>query len=200
MPTLYPKCSPSEMLGLLVLLNTHKGSQEVAQLADDLDLEVDEILPSVEFAEGLGLATVLDGRLTFTPEGRKLIGATIRERKTQLRELLRKTTLFRSILRAMESAPDRMLSEEDLSQLISFTNAPAETVSQVITWGRYTGLFRYDANEHMVAPLRTRPVRPSPPIAVPPAGTSVPAGSETLRAGPPKTSTALLAAVEASGT
>jgi len=40
-PTTYPKASPTELMGLLVLLKDHKGAQDVARLADDLDLEID---------------------------------------------------------------------------------------------------------------------------------------------------------------
>ena len=69
------------MMGLLVLLNAHKGSEDVALLADDLDLEIDEILPSLEFAEVLQLVRVADGRATFTDLGRHIVQATIRERE-----------------------------------------------------------------------------------------------------------------------
>ncbi|HYA70802.1 MAG TPA: nitrate ABC transporter ATP-binding protein, partial [Thermoplasmata archaeon] len=62
MPTTFPKCNPTEMMGLLVLLNGHKGSEDVALLADDLDLEIDEIFPALEFAEVLQLVTVVAGR------------------------------------------------------------------------------------------------------------------------------------------
>ncbi len=50
MPTSYPKCSPAELTGFVVLLDQHKGTEDVARLADDLDLEIDEVLPAVEFA------------------------------------------------------------------------------------------------------------------------------------------------------
>ncbi len=81
MPTTYPKCSPSEMTGLLVLLDSHKGDEDVARLADDLDLEIDEILPSLDYAEVLGFVQVDDGRATLTDTGRRLLAGTIRERK-----------------------------------------------------------------------------------------------------------------------
>ena len=55
MPTTYPKCTPTEMLGLLVLLNEHKGVEDLARLAADLDLEIDEILP-VSAKTGYGIS------------------------------------------------------------------------------------------------------------------------------------------------
>lgn len=171
MPTVYPKCSPTEMLGLLVLLNGHKGSEDVALLADDLDLEIDEIFPALEYAELLQLVKVEDGRATFTELGRKLVGASIRERKTILREQLKKTALFRTILRALEGSEHHRLSDEELGHIVSFTTARADDAEQnIVNWGRYADLFRYDADEHALIALRK------------PSGSSKPGGG---RAPPP---------------
>lgn len=156
MPTLYPKTSYSQMMGFLVLLNSHKGSEDVALLADDLDLEIDEILPALEFAEALGLLSVTDGRATLTEMGKKLLLVSIRERKAILREQLKKTTLFKRLLGMIERAPDHQVSEEDLLRMIAFTTAPAdEAVQNIINWGRFAGLLRYDSESHLVTGVRT---------------------------------------------
>ena len=155
MPTTFPKCNPTEMMGLLVLLNNHKGSEDVALLADDLDLEIDEIFPALEFAEVLQLVKVVEGRVSFTDLGRKLVGVSIRDRKAIIREQLRKTTLFRTLLRALESAPGHSLSDEDLGQIISLTTAPAdEAVQNIVNWGRYADLIRYDSSEQRIVLTR----------------------------------------------
>jgi len=156
-PTTYPKASPTELMGLLVLLKDHKGAQDVARLADDLDLEIDEILPSLEFAEVLQLVTVRDGRAELTDVGRKLLAGSIRERKTILRDQLKRTTLFRTLLGALESAPERRLTDEEAFRLIEFTSAPADALVQnIINWGRYTELFRYDADARVLSIPRSR--------------------------------------------
>jgi NitT/TauT family transport system ATP-binding protein len=145
------------MLGLLVLLNEHKGVEDLARLAADLDLEIDEILPSVDFAEALQLLKVSDGRASFTDLGKKLLSKTIRERKTILRDQLRKTTLFKALLRALESSPEHRLTEEEMNRLIEFTTAPAdELVQNIINWGRYAELFRYDPDQRLLLLPRTR--------------------------------------------
>lgn len=164
MPTTFPKASPTEMMGLLVLLNEHKGTEDVARLADDLDLEIDEILPSVEYAEALGLLRVVDGQASFTDTGRRLLSATIRERKTILRDQLKKTTLFKTILRALDSAPEGRLTEEDVQRLLAFTTAPSDSyVLNIINWGRFAELFRYDADERALIAIRPRSAPRTPP-------------------------------------
>lgn len=176
------------MLGLLVLLNAHKGSEDVALLADDLDLEIDEILPSLENAELLQLVKVTDGRVTFTDLGQRFVAASIRERKEILREQLKRTTLFKTLLRALDSAPAHYLTDEQLGQIVSFIPGPTDEASQsIINWGRYAELFRYDAEEHRLVAVRRStaskgsggPARPPPP----------PSSSHPPRNTPPKGTT-----------
>src|SRR5580658_2550912 len=172
MPTVFPKCSPSEMTGLLVLLNDHKGSEDVALLARDLDLEIDEIFPAVEFAELLQFVKVKDGRATLTENGTKLLSLSIRDRKPLLREQLKRTTLFKALVRALDSSPEKMLTEDEVVRLIDFTTAPAdEYVQNIINWGRHTELFRYDSDQRALLPAKARPAtRPAVGSGRPPTG------------------------------
>jgi NitT/TauT family transport system ATP-binding protein len=143
------------MMGLLVLVNSHKGSEDIARLADDLDLEIDEILPAVDYAEVLQLVKVGDGRATLTDLGKRFLASTIRDRKVVLREQLSRTTLFRTLLRALEKAPNRQLSDEELGSIVSLAQAPLEdAVQNIVNWGRYAELFRYDSDEHRLTAIR----------------------------------------------
>ena len=190
MATTYPKCSPTEMLGLLVLLNDHKGSEDVALLADDLDLEIDEIFPALEYAELLQFVKVADGHVTFTDLGKKLVAASIRERKAVVREQLKKTPLFRTIGRALEASPEHRLTDEEFGHIIAFTTAKADGGEQnIVNWGRYADLFRYDADARTICPARRStylkgggknpppPVGPAPESPPPRKATSSPAES-----------------------
>ncbi len=197
MPTTYPKCAPTEMMGLLVLLQDHHGEQDLARLADDLDLEIDEILPSSDFAEALRLVTVRDGRVSFTDTGRAVVGATIRELKALLREQLRGTTLYATLLRALEGAPGNRMPEEEVTRLIAFTAAPSDdAVLNIINWGRYTELFRYDPEQRVLTLMRHRSGRPpaagqagrgaTPGAAVPVARSPAPTAGGAGRATTPE--------------
>jgi NitT/TauT family transport system ATP-binding protein len=168
-------------MGLLVLLKSHKGSEDVALLADDLDLEIDEIFPSLEFAEILQLVKVSEGRATFTDLGKRFIAQSIRDRKAIIREQLRRTTLFKTLLRALENAPDHSLSDEQLLQIASFTTAAAdEAIQTIVNWGRYAELFRYDADEHrLVAVRHTASTKSGASRPPPPGGSTATATDET---------------------
>ena len=169
------------MMGLLVLLNSHKGSEDVALLADDLDLEIDEILPSLEYAQVLQLVKVAEGRVTFTDLGQRLVQGTIRDRKAIIRDQLRRTTLFKTILRALDNAPDHALSDEELNAIVSFTTAPAdEAVQNIVNWGRYADLFRYDSDERRLVAVRRTSAPRSSSSRPPPPGGSTPSGNRSL--------------------
>lgn len=176
------------MLGLLVLLDNHHGSEDVALLADDLDLEIDEIFPSLEYAGILQLVKVTDGRATFTDLGKRLVAGTIRGRKAILRDQLRKTTLFKTLVRALESSPEHELSDHDLAQIISLTTTPSEeAVQNIVNWGRYADLFRYDADSHRLLAVKAPPASRgstgrTPPVAPPEPSAS---SSPSKRATPP---------------
>jgi NitT/TauT family transport system ATP-binding protein len=178
MPTSYPKCSPAELTGFVVLLEQHKGSEDVARLADDLDLEIDEVLPAVEFAEVLGLIKVKAGQATLTETGTGFVKASIRGRKTILRDQLGRTSLYRTLLRALDTSPEHALTDDQVNELVAFTNAPADGYLQnIINWGRYAELFRYDSDERLLLPVRARANRTGPVGGHPPSGGLAPAGS-----------------------
>ena len=133
--------------------------------------------------------------MSFTPAGTRIVGSTIRERKTILREQLRKTRCFATLARALESAPGARLTGEEVNRLIAFTTAPADDlVLNIINWGRYTELFRYDQEEEVltlipIARLGARPSTAREPQAGPSASTAEgakgpgkvsPAGDTTL--------------------
>lgn len=190
MPTPYPKCSPTEMMGLLVLLNSHSGSEDIARLAQDLDLEIDEILPAIDFGQVLGFLEVADGQAKLTPSGKTLLAGSIRARKGIVREQLERTTLYKALLRALESAPEHRLTEEQVNGLIAFTTAPSDALTQnIINWGRYAEMFRYDPDEHLLLPVQPKAPRSgggrrSPPIT-PSGGPRTPPGESAVTAAAP---------------
>jgi NitT/TauT family transport system ATP-binding protein len=107
-------------------------------------------LPASDFAESVGLVDVTDGRARLTDAGRRLLAGSIRERKAMLRDLLRRTTLFRTLLRLLDSAPEHRLDEDQVLNVLELTPAPSEEVVQnIVNWGRFAELFRYDADERI---------------------------------------------------
>ena len=170
MQTTFPKCNPTEMMGLLVLLNSHKGSEDVALLADDLDLEIDKIFPALEFAEVLQLVKVVEGR-ACVHRPREEAGGRL---NTGPQGDHPRSTSQDHAFQDPAPRPGKRSRARPLRRgpgpIVSLTTAPAdEAVQNIVNWGRYADLFRYDADERRLVLTRRAPAsRPGPGRVRPP--------------------------------
>lgn len=145
-----PSANVQQMLGVLdaVREESESGSLELAELGDELEMELDEIFPLVEALELLDFATVETGRLRLSDSGKVFLAANILERKVIFgHALIERVPLARHITAAIEAAPDHKVDEERfLAELNeSMTDEEAERVLEVlVAWGRYAELFSYD--------------------------------------------------------
>jgi NitT/TauT family transport system ATP-binding protein len=65
------------MAGLLEILAAHGGRDDLPMLARQLTFDVEDLLPLVDAAQLLGLATVDDADIELTDEGRSFVEADI---------------------------------------------------------------------------------------------------------------------------
>src|SRR5450755_1035174 len=81
-----PHARRGAIAGLLELLNDHGGKLDLYQLADELRLEVDDLLPIVEAAALLGFAKSERGDAEISLRGKAFAEADIASRKALFRE------------------------------------------------------------------------------------------------------------------
>jgi NitT/TauT family transport system ATP-binding protein len=130
-----------------VLAPPNNGKAELPDLASDLQLEADELLPIAETLQLMRFAEI-DGRtIRLTPSGRRYANGDVDERKQLFAQhLLTYVPLaahIRRVLddRASHQAPARRFRDE-LEDFMSETYAE-ETLDAVITWGRYAEIFAF---------------------------------------------------------
>src|SRR5271155_1103645 len=100
-PIMLPHTRPGGMAGLLEILVDLGGRIDLHRLADELSLEVDALLPTVDTAALLGLLRVEEGDAIITVEGQEFARADIQARKA----IFRKTALANvPLLRQMEQS------------------------------------------------------------------------------------------------
>ena len=100
-PIMLPHTRPGGMAGLLEIVADQGGRVDLHRLADELSLEVDALLPTVDTAVLLGLLRVEEGDAIITPEGQEFARGDIQARKT----IFRKTALAHvPLLRQMEQS------------------------------------------------------------------------------------------------
>ncbi|MGZ3611657.1 MAG: AAA-associated domain-containing protein [Ktedonobacteraceae bacterium] len=144
---LLPHVAISDVTGLVELVQTRGGREDLYQLGRHLHQEVDDLLPLVEAAGILGLAETQEGDLLLTSEGQKFAEAGVLEEKKVFRDqALTHIVLLRQIVRALEGAPGHTLPEEYFLSLLDehFDEDEAqEQLETAINWGCYAELFTF---------------------------------------------------------
>ncbi|MGQ9768275.1 MAG: ABC transporter ATP-binding protein [Anaerolineae bacterium] len=143
-----PLATVSALAGLLEHLDEEAANREdLYQLADDLRMEIDDLLPVVEAGEILGFLQVDQGDACLTPLGETFAEASILARKEIFGTRLRRVPLIRWILKGLRAAPGQRVGRDFFQDILEWEFRPDEAeqqLDQAIDWGRYGELFGYD--------------------------------------------------------
>jgi len=145
-----PQATVDGLSGLAeILLGRHEGAADLAELADNLGLEVDHLLPLVDALVLLGFARLNGDVLELTPSGHVFAGASIQDSKEIFaRASLQRAPLVRTIFRALRGSLDGNLPAGFFTDLLRTTVGEDEAARQLdvaVNWGRYAELYAYDA-------------------------------------------------------
>ena len=144
-----PHTRPGGMAGLLEILADQGGHVDLHVLADELSLEVDALLPTVDTAVLLGLLKLVEGDAIITPDGEAFAKGDIQERKKIFRAaVLAHVPVLRQMEQALKAKANRTLPAEFFQDLLDEHFSEDESRRQLetaIQWGRYAELFDYDA-------------------------------------------------------
>ncbi|MGD0301061.1 MAG: AAA-associated domain-containing protein [Bryobacteraceae bacterium] len=145
-----PHARPGGIAGLLELLNDRGGKEDLYHVADELQMEVDDLLPIVEAAVLLAFATSDKGDVEITPEGKAFAEADISTRKALFRQaVLAHVALLKQMSNVLESKKDHAIPLEFFRDILDEHFARDETQREIETaldWGRYADIFEYDSS------------------------------------------------------
>jgi NitT/TauT family transport system ATP-binding protein len=149
-PTL-PHVRAGGVSGLLEIIADQGGEADLPALAEQLRLEVDDLLPVVDAAVMLGFASTSEGDVRITDTGRAFVAADIDRSWWIFRiQILERVPLVRTILHILQQKRDGGVKREFFTDILAehFSESEAEAqLDTLITWGRYAQLFDYDADE-----------------------------------------------------
>ncbi|MGB6059576.1 MAG: AAA-associated domain-containing protein, partial [Microthrixaceae bacterium] len=144
-----PLASVDGLSGLAEIL-ADLGSCTVAEVADDLGLEVDDFLPLIDALEMLDFAEVDDGRIGLTAAGVTFAGANIQASKEIFATaILRNAPLVGVILNGLARTNTGKLRQGFYRDVLRGHFNETELDAQLdtaIDWGRYSELYEYDAD------------------------------------------------------
>jgi len=151
--TPYPKLPIARrgaIAGLLELLNDRGGRDDLYRIAEELRMEVDDLLPIVEAAELLRFATAEHGDVQLTAAGKAFAEADIATRKSLFREAaLANVSLLQQISAALGSKLDHRMPLEFFRHVLEkhFSDEDAaRQIDAILNWGRYGEMFTYDSD------------------------------------------------------
>ncbi len=145
-----PQATVDGLSGLAeILLARHAGAADLADLADSLGLEVDDLLPLVDALVMLGFAELRDDRLELSGNGKVFAGASIQDSKEIFaRACLEHAPLVRTIYRSLRGSMDDTLPAGFFTDILRTSFGEEEAARQLevaVNWGRYAELYDYDA-------------------------------------------------------
>ncbi|HTB56391.1 MAG TPA: nitrate/sulfonate/bicarbonate ABC transporter ATP-binding protein [Polyangia bacterium] len=142
-----PDAGPSEISGLLAMLDDRGGRENVFSLVDDLGWEFGKVLSVVKAGELLDLVDTPRQDVDLTPVGRQFLASGAPERKQIFQRQVVELRLFRDVLEQIGKAERQELDEDVVLGSIAL-HLPYENTDRVfqtlVAWGRYADLFDHD--------------------------------------------------------
>lgn len=146
-----PDVSPGGLSGLLEILAARGGRDGLAEIADDLSFEIDDLLPLTDAAVMLTLARIDGSDIEITADGKEFAAADILTSKQLFAGYAAKhAPLVRTITQALAATADHTLRTGFFIDILRRGFSLSEARSQLdtaIDWGRYAELYDYDSDD-----------------------------------------------------
>jgi NitT/TauT family transport system ATP-binding protein len=149
-----PHARPGSIGGLLELLLDRDGKDDLYRVADDLRMEVDDLLPIVEASTLLGFARADKGDVEITPEGKAFAEADIGTRRHLFRDaVLAHVPLLQQMHSALMNKSDHSMPADFFRDVLEEHFSEQEVARQMDTalnWGSYGEIVRFDSETDKV--------------------------------------------------
>jgi NitT/TauT family transport system ATP-binding protein len=146
-----PAVSPGGLGGLLEILMARGGKDGLAEIADNLSFEIDDLLPLTDAALLLQMARIDGSDIELTAEGKEFAAADILTSKQLFaRSAAAHAPLVRAVVQALAATEDHTLRAGFFLDLLRRGFSATEARSQLdtaIDWGRYAELYDYDSDD-----------------------------------------------------
>jgi len=142
-----PEGDISEILGLLEILKSKNGRDDIYKLAKELNMELGDTLTVIRGAELLKLVNTPGGDVVLEKLGEDVSRARISERKELLCQQVEQVPVIKKITTFLKEREDHQAEKQEVLDKLAelLPNADAEDSFQtVVEWGRYAELFGFN--------------------------------------------------------
>ncbi|MFJ9771495.1 nitrate/sulfonate/bicarbonate ABC transporter ATP-binding protein [Kitasatospora sp. NPDC101157] len=143
-----PTASVDGLSGLAEMIAHRDGRCDLPDLADQLGLDLDDMLPQVDALDLLGFAEVHGDDLLLTEDGAAFALADVQDSRALFAGAALDVPLVKLITNSLGGAPGTTLRAGFFRDLLAhhYTSEQVDRQLETATdWGRYAGLFGYDA-------------------------------------------------------
>lgn len=153
-----PHARRGAIAGLLELIDDRGGKDDLYRIAEELQMDLGDLLPIVEGATLLAFAKTERGDVELTPSGKAFAEADIATRKALFRQAaLAHVHLLQQIHSALESKSDHAMPLEFFRDILREHLPDDEVDRQIETalnWGRYGEIFTYDSESDRLVSIQ----------------------------------------------
>ncbi|MET8698643.1 nitrate/sulfonate/bicarbonate ABC transporter ATP-binding protein [Kitasatospora sp. NPDC004723] len=143
-----PGATVDGLSGLAGMIAHRGGRCDLAGLADELALDIDDMLPQVDALDLLGFAEISGNDLVLTDTGAAFADADVQESKTVFAAAALDVPLVKLIANSLRGNPGTVVRAGFFRDLLAhhYTSEQVDRQLETATdWGRYAELFGYDA-------------------------------------------------------
>ena len=143
-----PHARVGGIAGFMELLHDRGGREDLFRLAEELVMDVQDLLPILESCVLLGFALLKEGDVQITPAGVRFADADIQQRKILFREAaLQHVMILKQIESILKRKSDHSINDEFFHDILDEYFAEDEVQRQfetALNWGRYAEIFDYN--------------------------------------------------------
>ncbi len=150
---LHPEARVADLIGILLTLNNvFDGSSDLADLEEELEVDLDELMPIVYAASAMGFIAVGDGYVAITDKGKDFIAASIEKRKEMLRESLKSVEPFKTAMELKSFTVEELQSVLEKKGYPTYSGPTGLHDLEVILteWGVYSKLLKRVEDKYVV--------------------------------------------------
>ncbi|MER7672843.1 nitrate/sulfonate/bicarbonate ABC transporter ATP-binding protein [Kitasatospora sp. NPDC096128] len=143
-----PTASVDGLSGLAEMIAHRAGRCDLADLADELGLDIDDMLPQVDALDLLGFAEIHGDDLLLTEDGTAFAHADVQDSRALFAGAALDVPLVKLIANSLSGHPGATVRTGFFRDLLAhhYTSEQVDRQLETATdWGRYAGLFGYDA-------------------------------------------------------
>lgn len=148
-----PNATVGEIVGLLEILDDHKGQIDIFQLSMIVGKDFGSVMNVVKAAEMLDFVDTPRRNVIFTVIGKTFLKADVNQRKIIFKEQILKLRIFQLITDMLKRGEKEGLDEDIVLETFAMLLPNEDTEKQfdtLVDWGRYGELIGHNAEEKKI--------------------------------------------------